>query len=224
MPARSGPPANLADGSASAAFLPEARSLAKTREAAKGCTACPLFRNATQTVFGEGPARGALAMLVGEQPGDKEDEEGHPFVGPAGRLLDETLEAAGIERARVYVTNTVKHFKFTQRGKRRLHEKPNAIEIKACGAWLQREIEVVKPPVIVALGATAAQAFLGKSFKITQRRGEWMVTPWTEHFLATWHPSSILRAPDADARAKGRAELRSDLERLQRKIAELGLA
>jgi uracil-DNA glycosylase len=216
------PPQNLAEGSAAAAFLPESKTLAATREAAKVCTACPLHVGATQTVFGEGPASGTLAMLVGEQPGDQEDKAGHPFVGPAGRLLDEALEEAGIDRARVYVTNTVKHFKFTQRGKRRLHEKPNAIEIKACGAWLQREIELVKPPVIVALGSTAAQAFLGKSFRITKQHGEWIRTPWTEHFLATAHPSSILRMPDSDARAKGRAELVADLRVVEKKLAELG--
>jgi uracil-DNA glycosylase family protein len=174
-------------------------------------------------VFGEGLVR-AQIMLVGEQPGDKEDIAGHPFVGPAGRVLDESLEAAGIDREQVYVTNAVKHFKWKARGKRRIHDKPNAGEIAACRPWLDAELRFVSPRVLVPLGATAAQALLGRSFKVTQRRGEPIQgTGLAEYVVATVHPSSILRAPDDDARRRGRVELVSDLrvvgELLQR-VAE----
>lgn len=185
------------------------------RAAAAGCTDCDLHRNATQTVFGEGPAD-ADVMFVGEQPGDQEDRQGQPFVGPAGRLLDEALVAAGIDRTRAYVTNTVKHFKFTPRGKRRIHSKPNAQEIRACRQWLDGEFAAVDPRVVVALGATAAKALLGPAFKVTTQRGEVVTWPDGRMVTATVHPSAILRMDD-DVRATAFADLVDDL----RAVAEL---
>jgi DNA polymerase len=187
------------------------RTLGGLRRAVHECRGCDLWRNATQAVFGEGLAR-ADVMLVGEQPGDKEDLAGHPFVGPAGRVLDEALDAAGIDRKQVYVTNAVKHFKWKARGKRRIHDKPNAAEIAACRPWLDGELRLVSPRVLVLLGATAAQALLGRSFKVTQRRGEPIEgTGLAEYVVATVHPSSILRAPDDEARRRGKLELVADL-------------
>jgi len=188
-----------------------ARTLASLRRAVHDCRGCDLWRNATQAVFGEGRAQ-APVMLVGEQPGDKEDVAGHPFVGPAGRVLDEALEAAGIAREDVYVTNAVKHFKWKARGKRRIHDKPNAAEIAACRPWLDGELALVAPRVLVPLGATAAQALLGRSFRVTQHRGEPIEgTGLAEYVGATVHPSSGLRAPDDEARRQGRLELAADL-------------
>jgi DNA polymerase len=187
------------------------RSVTELREAAAGCRACDLWEKATQTVFGEG-ATGARMMLVGEQPGDKEDLEGKPFVGPAGRVLDEGLQAAGIDRSRVYVTNAVKHFRFTQRGKRRLHEKPNAQQIRACKPWLESEISIVKPHIIVLLGATAAQAVMGPAFRVSTQRGEVMPSPLGIPVLATVHPSSILRATDDASREAAMASFIADLK------------
>ena len=200
----------LSTGSA-ADFIPPNPTLSRLREAAAGCRGCDLWVNATQTVFGEGP-RAAEVMLVGEQPGDQEDRQGHPFVGPAGRLLDAGLEQAGIDRNRVYVTNSVKHFKFVviERG-RRLHKKPSAGEIRACNPWLQEEVRVVKPRVIVALGATAAQALLGKQFRVTQNRGKPISSDFAEAVVATVHPSAVLRAPD-DAREEARRDFFADLQ------------
>jgi uracil-DNA glycosylase len=201
-------------GTGSAAdFIPPKPTLAKLREAAAGCRGCDLWVNATQTVFGEGP-KSAEVMLVGEQPGDQEDRAGHPFVGPAGKLLDSSLLQAGIDRARVYVTNSVKHFKFVQieRG-RRLHKKPNAAEVRACNPWLQEEIRLVEPRVIVALGATAAQALLGKQFRVTRDRGKPIPSDLAEVIVATVHPSAILRAPD-DARDEARREFIADLRQV----------
>ena len=172
-----------------------AGSLKALRQEAAHCTRCDLYKRGTQTVFGEG-ARHARVMFVGEQPGDQEDKQGRPFVGPAGRLLDQALVAAGIDRDEVYVTNAVKHFKWEPRGKRRIHQKPNAREIAACRPWLEAELSVVKPTVIVALGATAAQALFGRSFKVTKMRGRPVPTPLATYGIATVHPSSILRAPD----------------------------
>ncbi len=169
------------------------------RAEAAGCKACPLWERATQTVFGEGGPR-ARAMLVGEQPGNEEDLSGKPFVGPAGRLLDKALEEAGIDRRDAYVTNVVKHFKWEPRGKRRIHAKPNAREIAACRPWLDSEIDAIKPQVLVCLGATAAQALLGRQFRVTQQRGEFVESPLAPRVLATIHPSAILRAPDDAAR------------------------
>lgn len=184
-----------------AVLIPLRPTLDKLRGAASGCTACPLFAHATQTVFGEGPAQASL-MLVGETPGDQEDLTGRPFVGPAGKLLDRCLVEAGIDRAAVYVTNVVKHFKWEPRGKRRLHKKPNALEIRACKPWLEAEIEQVKPKVLICLGATAAQAILGPAFRVSTARGEWVSSSWADHVLATLHPSALLRAQDVDREAK----------------------
>ena len=189
-------------------FLPpEPRpSLDDLRQAARGCRACDLFLTGTQTVFGEGPGR-AEVMMVGEQPGDQEDRAGQPFVGPAGRVLDEALDEVGIDRSRVYVTNVVKHFKWVARGKRRIHSKPNAREIRACRPWLEAELADVQPRVVVALGATAAQALLGASFRVTQQRGKPLEdTGLAAYVVATVHPASILRMPDPATReAEGRA-------------------
>lgn len=187
-----------------------ARSLAKVRAAARRCTRCPLYKLGTQTVFGEGPVP-ARVMMIGEQPGDHEDLEGRPFVGPAGKLLDRALEEAGIERDEVYVTNAVKHFKWERAGKRRLHKKPNAGEITACRPWLDAELEWAQPEIVVALGATAAQALMGRTFRVTRQRGEVLSVPWTNAFLATVHPSAILRAPPPD-RDEAYAGLVKDLK------------
>jgi uracil-DNA glycosylase family protein len=209
---RSGSSPPIATGSA-ADFIPPRPTLPKLRAAAAGCRGCDLWVNATQTVFGEGP-RTASVVFVGEQPGDLEDRSGHPFVGPAGRLLDAALVEAGIDRSRVYVTNSVKHFKFVpiERG-RRLHKKPNAAEIRACNPWLQEEIRLVRPRVIVALGATAAQALLGKQFRVTRDRGKPIPSELAEAIVATVHPSAILRAP-GDAREEARREFIADLRRV----------
>jgi DNA polymerase len=193
--------ARSADTVSAAEYLPARLSLKALREAAAGCRACPLWRNATQTVFGEGP-KAAVVMLVGEQPGDQEDKLGHPFVGPAGRLLDEAMEQAGIDRKRAYLTNVVKHFKWTARGKRRIHAKPSWSEIAACHPWLEAEIAVVKPLVLVLLGATAAQALLGKQFRVTKERGRPVPSDLAPTVIATVHPSSILRADDREAQMK----------------------
>jgi uracil-DNA glycosylase family protein len=192
--------ARAAPASESAApLVPERATLPKLREAARGCRACPLWERGTQTVFGEG-GRAARVVLVGEQPGDREDIEGRPFVGPAGKLLDKCLEEAGIDRSDAYVTNVVKHFKWEPRGKRRIHQKPNSLEIAACRPWLDAELALLKPTVLVCLGATAAQALLGSSFKVTKRRGAFVKSDLAPYVTATVHPSSILRAPDDAAR------------------------
>lgn len=194
-----------------APFLPKRRSLKTLREAARGCRGCPLWKVGTQTVFGEGPA-GARVLLVGEQPGDREDREGRPFVGSAGRLLDEALVAARISRAEVYVTNAVKHFKWAPAGKRRLHKKPGAREVAACRPWLDAELAAVEPDCVVALGATAAQALMGTAFRVTRDRGKvFRDVPWAKAFVGTVHPSSILRGDPAD-RATALAALIDDLK------------
>ena len=196
----------------------DALILPNLQRAAHGCQACDLYKHATQTVFGEGPT-GALVMFVGEQPGDQEDKLGHPFVGPAGRLLDEALVEAGIDRSEVYVTNVVKHFKWeaAQRGKRRIHKKPRQSEIEACRPWLDAELKVVKPQVLVCLGASAAQALLGKNFRVTRDRGKLIPSALAPHVLATTHPSSILRAPDSEQRHQQREAFVRDLK----KVAQL---
>jgi uracil-DNA glycosylase len=181
-----------------ASYLPDKLSLPALRDAATVCRGCELYRAATQVVFGEG-AHEADVMFVGEQPGDQEDQQGKPFVGPAGKLLDKALEDVGIDRTHVYVTNAVKHFKWQPRGKRRIHQKPNWAEMNACKPWLDAELDVVKPRVLVALGATAAQSLLGRQFRVTKQRGELIDSPLAEHVLATIHPSAILRAEDRDA-------------------------
>ena len=185
-----------------AEYLPERRTLPSLRDAAKVCHGCELWRDATQTVFGEG-TKDADVMFVGEQPGDQEDKQGSPFVGPAGRLLDQALEEVGIDRTHVYVTNAVKHFKWQPRGKRRIHQKPNWTEMTACRPWLEAEISAVSPRVLVALGATAAQTLLGRQFRVTKQRGEPVDSPLAENVLATIHPSAILRAEDRDAEYAG---------------------
>ena len=188
-----------------------ARSVEQLKEAALSCRGCELWANATQTVFGEGRESSKL-MLVGEQPGDQEDLQGKPFVGPAGRLLEKALDEAGIDRSRVYVTNAVKHFRWTRRGKRRLHEKPNAGQVRACRPWLEAEIEVVKPQVIVLLGATAAQSVMGPAFRVSKQRGEVLSSPFGIPILATVHPSSILRATDEESRDAALAAFIADLK------------
>ncbi len=200
------PPARSA-----ADFLPKRHSLTALREAARGCRGCDLYKRATQTVFGLGP-RSARVVLVGEQPGNDEDLAGKPFVGPAGRLLDQALTAAGVSRADAYVTNVVKHFKWEPRGKRRLHSKPSAREVAACVPWLRAELEQVKPQVLVCLGATAAQTVFGRGFRLTQHRGETLSTPLAEHAIATAHPSSVLRQPDAASRDRALRDLVADLK------------
>ena len=180
---------------------PNTSSLATLKSAAKTCTACHLYKHATQTVFGEG-AKGAKLMLLGEQPGDQEDLAGKPFVGPAGRILDRALEEAGIDRRAVYVTNTVKHFKWEPRGKRRIHKKPNSREIAACRPWLEAELRVVRPGLLVCLGATAAQAVLGPAFRVTRERGKVLSSKLAPKVVATVHPSSLLRQPDEESRER----------------------
>jgi uracil-DNA glycosylase len=199
-----------------APLIPPRPTLAKLREAAQGCRACDLWKTGTQTVFGEGSTH-VKVMFVGEQPGDREDLAGRPFVGPAGLLLDKCLAEAGIDRNEVYVTNVVKHFKWEPRGKRRIHKKPNSLEIAACRPWLDAEIAVTRPQVVVCLGATAAQALLGKSFKVTQHRGEFVASELAPYVTATVHPSSILRAPDDETRHQEMSRFVEDL----RKVAEV---
>jgi uracil-DNA glycosylase len=201
----------------STAELPERRTLRTLKSAARGCRACQLWRNATQTVFGEGKAQ-ADVMFVGEQPGNDEDLAGHPFVGPAGRILNDALAQAGIERERTYVTNVVKHFKWEPRGKRRIHAKPKAGEIGACRPWLDAEIAVVHPRIIVCLGATAAKALLGNPFKVSVDRGRFLESPLAPLVTATVHPSSILREPDSNARREAMKAFVRDLKKVKAKL------
>jgi uracil-DNA glycosylase family protein len=200
-----------------ARLIPAAPTLPKLRDAAADCRACPLWRTGTQTVFGEGLKK-AEVMLVGEQPGDKEDLAGAPFVGPAGKLLDSALADAGIERDTAYVTNVVKHFKWEARGKRRIHKKPNMSEITACKPWLEAELDVVRPKAVVCLGSTAAQALLGKDFKVTKQRGELVESPLAPLVTATVHPSSILRERDDEARKIAMKEFVADLAMVAREL------
>ena len=202
-----------------AGFLPKSRTLPLLREAAASCKGCDLYCQATQTVFGQGPAQANL-MLIGEQPGDQEDLAGRPFVGPSGRLLDEALEAAGIVRDEVYVTNAVKHFKFEPRGTKRIHAKPSAREVQACRPWLEAEIEAVRPRLIVCLGATAAQTLLGAQFRLTKHRGEFIQSEWARLLLATNHPAAILRVPDETMRERARREFFEDIGAVAVKLQE----
>jgi uracil-DNA glycosylase family protein len=199
-------------------LIPGRPTLRKLVASAAGCTACELYEPATQTVFGEGPAR-AEVMMVGEQPGDREDIEGHPFVGPAGHVLNRALEEAEIDRRKVYVTNAVKHFRFEPRGKRRIHKKPNAEHIRACRPWLEAELAVVRPKVLVCLGAVAAQALIGRQFRVTQHRGEFIETDLEPLVTATVHPSSILRAPDDRARREAMEAFVRDLRAVAKVLA-----
>ena len=212
MPARPTPPSPVEK------LIPPDPTLDGLREAAATCQGCGLWRDATQTVFGEGRAS-AEVVLVGEQPGDHEDRTGRPFVGPAGRLLDRALEQAGIDRRKVYVTNSVKHFKWTRRGKLRLHKKPNAEELRACRPWLDAELQVVQPRALVCLGATAAQALLGSDFRVTRQRGELLDSDLAPLVLATVHPSSVLRAPDEASRAEAYEGLVDDLTKVAKALA-----
>jgi uracil-DNA glycosylase len=208
------PPARPAKpGEPVADLLPDRPTLWSVRAAAAGCKACHLYKLGTQTVFGEGPKRNEI-MLVGEQPGDAEDLAGRPFVGPAGAVLDRALQEAGIDRRSVYLTNVVKHFKWEPRGKRRIHAKPNAAEIAACRPWLETEIALVKPHVLVCLGATAAQALLGKSFRVSRQRGQVVESSLAPVVIATVHPSSILRAPDDEARREELRRFVADLKKV----------
>ena len=205
-----------------APLIPPEPTIPKLREAAMTCRACELWKRGTQTVFGEGRSK-ARVMLVGEQPGDQEDIQGRPFVGPAGKILDKALEEAGINRDEVYVTNAVKHFKWEPRGKRRIHKKPNSMEITACKPWIEAEIDVIKPDVIVCLGATAAQALLGREFRVSTQRGTWVSSPLAPFVMATVHPSSLLRAPDEVTRRLETKRFVQDLklvrEALEKKAA-----
>lgn len=209
---RSRAPSNTKDYGNASALVPQKPTLDSLRQAAAGCRACDLWKKATQTVFGEGVSRPSM-MLIGEQPGDKEDIAGHPFVGPAGRVLDEALAAAGMDRKAVYVTNIVKHFSWTpaERGKRRIHKKPRYSEIKACRPWLDAEIAVTCPQVIVCLGATAAQSLLGREFSVMRDRGKFVPSPLAPYVMATVHPSSILRARDEESRHAQKQAFISDL-------------
>ncbi|HEX8617044.1 MAG TPA: UdgX family uracil-DNA binding protein [Thermoanaerobaculia bacterium] len=203
-----------------APLIPPRPTLGKLRDAAAECTACDLWKTGTQTVFGEGKPR-ALIMFIGEQPGDKEDLSGRPFVGPAGALLDASLEEAGIDRTKVYVTNVVKHFKWEPRGKRRIHKKPNAAEITACRPWLASEIDVLKPRAIICLGATAAQAVIGPKFKVSIQRGIFVPSELADYVTATVHPSSILRAPSDEARRLERERFVEDLKKIRAALGDI---
>jgi DNA polymerase len=202
-----------------AEFFPSRKSLKAFRDAAAECKACDLWKRGTQTVFGEG-ARQAEVFFIGEQPGNEEDLAGQPFVGPAGRLLNDALAAAGIDRAQTYVTNVVKHFKWEPRGKRRIHKKPNAGEIAACRPWLEAEISLVKPKVIVCLGATAAQALLGPKFRVSKQRGQFIESTLAPYIMATVHPSSILRAPDDETRHLEKRRFIDDLKKVARVLSK----
>ena len=206
-----------------APLIPDKPAIPKLKAAAANCRACDLWKLGTQTVFGEGGTQ-ARVMFVGEQPGDQEDIQGRPFVGPAGKILDKALEEAGIDRKEVYVTNAVKHFKWEPRGKRRIHKKPNSLEITACKPWIEAEIEVLRPDVIVCLGATAAQALLGKQFKVSTQRGVWVQSPLAPFVLATVHPSSLLRAPDDETRRRETKRFITDLKRVHEALEKLKAA
>ena len=207
----------ISDSVSAATFLPEKRTLPALREAIQGCRGCDLYKNATQAVFGEGASH-AEVLFVGEQPGDKEDLAGRPFVGPAGQLFDKALEEAGIDRGQTYVTNAAKHFKWQARGKRRIHQKPSWSEMIACRPWLEAELEVVQPRVVVCLGATAAQSLLGRDFRVTQHRGELLDSDLAEHVTATVHPSSILRQQDEESRHAEFAAFVDDLRVVARLV------
>lgn len=200
-------------------FFPNRKSIKAFREAAADCRACDLWKRGTQTVFGDG-ARRAEIVFVGEQPGNEEDLSGQPFVGPAGRLLNDALVEAGIDRTQTYVTNVVKHFKWEPRGKRRIHKKPNAGEINACRPWLEAEINLVKPKIIVCLGATAAQALLGSKFKVSKQRGQFIESTLAPYIMATVHPSSILRAPDDETRHLEKRRFIDDLKKVAHVLAK----
>lgn len=202
-----------------AEYLPEFRSIPQLTEAVQFCRGCDLYKRATQAVFGEGPVA-ARVVMIGEQPGDQEDIQGHPFVGPAGKLLDRALADAKIDRADVYITNAVKHFKFEERGKRRIHKKPSLTEVRACSPWLEAELRAIRPEVVVCLGVTGAQAILGSGHRLTENRGKFFSHPWAPHVTATVHPSAVLRAPDEDQRHAQYRAFVADLEKVRRLLSE----
>lgn len=205
--------------SSAADYLPSRHSLGALGGAVQDCRGCPLYQRATQAVFGEGRAHAAV-VLVGEQPGDEEDTTGHPFVGPAGRLLDHLLDTAGISRRDAYVTNAVKHFKWERRGKRRLHKKPSSSEIESCRPWLEAELDVIRPRALVLLGATAAQSLMGRSFRVTRERGRVFASQWAPLTMATVHPSALLRLPDAEDRRAAREQAVRELAQIARALKE----
>lgn len=204
-------------------LIPERPTIPKLWQAVQGCTACDLYKKATQGILGEGPPD-AAAFFIGEQPGDQEDLAGKPFVGPAGRVLDEALAAAGIPRNEIYVTNAVKHFKWEPRGKRRIHAKPSMGEVKACRPWLETELDLIKPQVIVCLGATAAQSLMGAKFRVTVERGKFFETPWAPWLTATYHPSAILRMRTDTEREAARALLIEDLQGVAARLEAAAVA
>jgi len=204
--------AKAADASA---YIPEHATPRAMREAVQHCRGCDLYARASRAVFGEGP-NSAEIVLIGEQPGDEEDRQGHPFVGPSGKLLDRALAEAGIDRSLVYVTNAVKHFKFEERGKRRLHKKPSGLEIRACRPWLEAEIDLIQPQIIVCLGASAAQSIFGATYRLTKERGQFVRNSWAPHVTSTVHPSAILRAPDDEQRHIEYEKFVGDLKKVQR--------
>ncbi len=204
-----------AEPASASEFIPQHATPRVLREAVQACRGCDLYLHATQAVFGEGPYSAEI-MLIGEQPGDEEDRQGHPFVGPSGKLLDRALVDAGIDRLAVYVTDAVKHFKFEERGKRRLHKKPSGLEIRACRPWLEAEINLIQPQIIVCLGATAAQSIFGNTYRLTKERGEFAWNAWAPHVTSTVHPSAILRAPDEQQRHAEYAKFVAGLKKVQR--------
>ncbi len=202
------------ESKSAADFIPAEKTLPVLREAVQDCRGCDLYKPATQAVFGEGP-RSSSVVLIGEQPGDEEDRMGHPFVGPSGRLLDRALEDAGIDRSAVYVTNAVKHFKFEERGKRRIHKKPSAGETSACRPWLEAEMALIRPEIIVCLGATAAQSVFGRDYRLTKERGQFVEHAWAPHATSTVHPSAVLRAPDEEQRHLEYQNFVADLKKVR---------
>jgi uracil-DNA glycosylase len=203
------------ESTSAAEFIPEHPTPRTLREAVQRCRGCDLYAHATQAVFGEGP-NSAEIVFIGEQPGDEEDRQGHPFVGPSGRLLDRALVEAGIDRSLVYVTNAVKHFKFEERGKRRLHKKPSGLEIRACQPWLEAEINLIQPRIIVCLGATAAQTIFGGTYRLTKERGQFVRNSWAPYVTSTVHPSAILRAPDEEQRHMEYDRFVADLKKVHK--------
>ncbi len=208
------------ESTTAAEYIPEHLTPRVLREAVQKCRGCDLYAHATQAVFGQGP-NSAQIVFIGEQPGDEEDRQGQPFVGPSGKLLDRALAEAGIDRSLVYVTNAVKHFKFEERGKRRLHKKPNGLEIRACRPWLEAEINLIQPQIVVCLGATAAQSIFGASYRLTKERGKFVRNSWAPHVTSTVHPSAILRAPDEAQRHLDYQQFVADLKKVRRLWKEL---